>query len=155
MMEIVRPELDEQDRAILMQMQSAFPLRSHPYAVIAERLGLTEQEVVERAQRLKAEGIIRRIGAVLEAAKTGYVTTLVAVEVEADELDRAVKLINSYPETTHNYLREGTWNVWFALVAASQARIEGILKEITEYGGWRIMNLPVVRRYKVRAEFEL
>ena len=45
--------LDTMDRRILDIIQTDFPLESRPYAIIAERLGITEQEALDRVNALR------------------------------------------------------------------------------------------------------
>ena len=55
--------LDTMDRRILDIIQTDFPLESRPYAIIAERLGITEQEALDRVNALRKSRLIRRLGA--------------------------------------------------------------------------------------------
>ena len=45
--------LDTMDKRILDIIQTDFPLESRPYAIIAERLGITEQEALDRVNALR------------------------------------------------------------------------------------------------------
>ena len=54
------------DCALLNRVQKNFPLESHPFATIAQQLGMTESAVVERLQALAADGAISRFGAVFK-----------------------------------------------------------------------------------------
>ncbi|HOX28981.1 MAG TPA: hypothetical protein PLQ76_07510, partial [bacterium] len=51
----------------------------------------------------------------------GYTSTLVAAKVGPDDVDRAAEVINSFPQVTHNYERDGEFNVWFTVIARSDA----------------------------------
>ena len=55
--------LDTMDKRILDIIQTDFPLESRPYAIIAERLGITEQEALDRVNALRKSRLIRRLGA--------------------------------------------------------------------------------------------
>jgi Transcriptional regulators len=57
--------MDEIDKKILNILQKEFPLEERPFQIVAERCGLTEEEALSRIQKMKDDGIIRRIGAVL------------------------------------------------------------------------------------------
>ena len=57
-------ELDATDRAIVRATQSGLPLVPRPYEEIARGAGITEAEVISRIERMLADGIIRRMGAV-------------------------------------------------------------------------------------------
>ena len=149
-------ELDSTDSAILNRIQSDFPITSRPFLTVADELELTEEEVIERIARLKADGIIRRIGGNLVPGKLGFVSTLCAASVPADKIDRFAEIVNRYPGVTHNYQRDNTYNVWFTFIAPSMEEIEDNLRKIVEDTGVEdILNLPATKVFKIRAEFEV
>ena len=41
-------ELDAIDRAIVNRLQDGFPICEHPYAAVADELGMGEQELLDR-----------------------------------------------------------------------------------------------------------
>ena len=148
--------LDDIDRSILNQIQSDFPITPRPYRTIAEELGLTEDEVLERVHRLKESGIIRRIGGNFTPEKLGFVSTLCAAKVPEEKISQFAQVVNRYPGVTHNYRRENTYNIWFTFIATSMEEINASLKQIAaETGVTEILNLPATRVFKIRAEFQL
>ena len=150
------PNIDEIDSAILNRIQSDFPITSRPFLAVAEELGLTEKEVLERVARLKADGVIRRIGGNFVPGKLGFVSTLCAACVPVDQIESFAEVVNRYPGVTHNYQRDNTYNVWFTFIAPSMEEIENNLKQIAEDTGIDdILNLPATRVFKIRAEFEV
>ncbi len=149
-------ELDPTDSAILNRIQSDFPITSRPYLTVADELDLTEKEVLDRVTRLKAAGIIRRIGGNLVPGKLGFVSTLCAASVPADKIEHFTEIVNRYPGVTHNYQRDNTYNIWFTFIAPSRDEIEKNLKQIAEDSGVDdILNLPATKVFKIRAEFEV
>ena len=149
-------ELDPTDSAILNRIQSDFPITSRPFLAVADELGLTEEEVLERVARLKAGGVIRRIGGNFVPGKLGYVSTLCAACVPADQVESFAEVVNRYPGVTHNYQRDNTYNVWFTFIAPSMEEIEDNLKQIAKDTGIEdILNLPATKVFKIRAEFEV
>ena len=64
--------VDGIDRRLVRELQDSIPLTENPYATIADRLGLTEDEVVERLQALRRSGRLKRIGAVLRHREAGF-----------------------------------------------------------------------------------
>ena len=64
--------LDDIDRKIIQATQSGLPLVSRPYAEIAERLGISSDEVIARMRTMQQLGIIRRIAAVPNHYALGY-----------------------------------------------------------------------------------
>jgi len=149
-------ELDSIDSAILNRIQSDFPITSRPFLTVADELELTEKDVLERVARLKADGIIRRIGGNFVPGKLGFVSTLCAARVPADKIDYFAETVNRYPGVTHNYQRDNTYNVWFTFIAPSREEIEDNLKQIAKDTGVEdILNLPATKVFKIRAEFEV
>jgi DNA-binding Lrp family transcriptional regulator len=150
--------MDEIDRRILRELQHDFPLSERPYEVIAERLQLPAEQLWTRVQRMLDEGIIRRMGASFDSKKLGFSSTLAAVSVEPELVDRAAEVIGQFPEVTHNYLRDDAFNIWFTLIAADQERIESVLEEIRttlSLEKTAVLNLPVKRLFKLDARFEV
>ena len=149
-------EIDDVDKAILNRIQSDFPITSRPYRTIAEDLGLSEGEVLKRVSRLKASGIIRRIGGNFKPEKLGFVSTLCAAKVPEDKIRQFAEVVNRYPGVTHNYRRENTFNVWFTFIAPSMDEINANLEKIAaETGVTDILNLPATRVFKIKAEFKI
>jgi DNA-binding Lrp family transcriptional regulator len=150
------PELDPTDSAILNRIQSDFPITSRPFLAVANELGLSEKEVLDRVVRLKADGIIRRIGGNFVPGKLGFISTLCAASVPADQIDHFAEIVNRYPGVTHNYQRDNTYNVWFTFIAPSMDEIKENLKQIARDSGIDdILNLPATKVFKIRAEFEV
>jgi DNA-binding Lrp family transcriptional regulator len=148
--------MDADDRRLLNRIQSDFPVASQPFETIGQELGMSEAEVLDRVGRLKAVGLIRRIGANFSPEKLGFVSTLCAARVPAAEVDRFAEIVNRYPGVTHNYLRENSYNVWFTFIAPSMGEIEANLAAIrTATGVTAIMNLPATRVFKIRAKFDV
>ncbi len=149
--------MDKLDYQILDAMQNEFPLAENPYEVLAEKLQISCEELYERVERLVELGVIRRIGASFDSRKLGYSSTLAAIRVPPELVERAAEVVGRFAEVTHSYLREGEFNIWFTLIAADNRRIERILGEIRsalslEQGD--ILNLPAARVFKVDARFK-
>ena len=148
--------MDEMDRMILNEIQSHFPIEARPYQVLGEKLGCSEEEVLQRVQNLKDREVIRRIGANCNSRKLGYTSTLCAAKVPSRLMARFVEVVNSYMGVTHNYRRDHDYNIWFTLIAPSEEKIERILREIvelTEVG--EVISLPAERLFKIQVDFEV
>jgi len=124
--------MDEIDKKILNILQKEFPLEEQPYLIVGERCGISEDEVIRRVQRMKDEGIIRRIGAVFDGTKLGRVSTLCAARVPEEQIDNFVAVVNANKNVTHNYRRNNEYNIWFTVSAASADELENFLREIKE-----------------------
>ena len=127
--------LDTMDKRILDIIQTDFPLESRPYAVIAERLGITEQEALDRVNAMRKSRLIRRLGANFQSAKLGFRSTLCAAKVPPEKMDAFVAEVNSHVGVTHNYLRRHAYNVWFSAIGASWEAVCAMLDGITAKTG--------------------
>ena len=149
-------KLDDIDKAIINRIQSEFPIASRPYLEVANELGLTEKDVLNRVARLKKNGIIRRIGGNFVPGKLGFVSTLCAARVPADKVLHFAEVVNRYPGVTHNYQRDNEYNVWFTFISPSMDEIEVNLKKIAEETGiGDILNLPATKVFKIKAQFDV
>ena len=141
--------LDTMDKRILDIIQTDFPLEPRPYAIIAERLGITEQEALDRVNALRKSRIIRRLGANFQSAK------LCAAKVPADKMDAFIAEVNRHVGVTHNYLRRHAYNVWFSAIGPSWEAVCAMLDDITAKTGIPILNLPATKLYKIRVDFQM
>jgi DNA-binding Lrp family transcriptional regulator len=146
--------MDKTDRQILNLIQDAFPLSPDPYALIGRELGIDAEEALRRVRNLYEEGIIRRIGAVFDAKKMGFASTLVAAVVPEDRISSFVTVVNSFAGVTHNYRRRHRYNVWFTLIVPSEADIAARVEEIKKKTGIEeIVSLQASRTFKINARF--
>lgn len=78
--------IDAVDRQLIMLLQQGLPLVSRPYAVIAENLKLTENEVLNRVTALKKQGVIKRLGVIVNHRRLGYKANAMVVFDVPDNL---------------------------------------------------------------------
>ncbi|PKN65873.1 MAG: Lrp/AsnC family transcriptional regulator [Deltaproteobacteria bacterium HGW-Deltaproteobacteria-15] len=148
--------MDRLDREIVNAIQSDFPITSRPFLDLANKLGFTEDVILSRIRILKERGIIRRIGGNFQSRKLNFTSTLCAAKVPEEKLNTFVETVNRYSGVTHNYLRDHEYNVWFTFIAPDMKSIDLALKEISEATGVAdILNLPAVRMFKIKVDFEV
>ena len=145
--------MDIQDRQLLNEIQTDFPVEPHPYRVLGDRIGMDEAEVLTRITNLREEGIIRRMGASINSRRIGFVSTLLAARVPREKFDSFVEIVNSCPGVTHNYERRHEYNVWFTLIAPSEGEKKGIIRELTVKTGIQILEFPAEKIFKIRVDF--
>jgi siroheme decarboxylase len=150
--------LDETDKRLMNLLQSSFPLESRPFDLIASEAELDPDEVKLRTQRLLDERIIREITPIFDTRALGYSSMLVAAKVDADNPQRAARIINSHPGVSHNYLRTHEFNLWFTIATPpdSGLGLEGtldVLQELT--GAESIRQLPTLQLFKINMNLEM
>jgi len=148
--------LDRIDRAVLTLLQEGLPLEPHPLAALAFRAGIPEGEFLSRAIRWKEEGLIRDIRGIFDARALGYSSLLVAAQLDPTRVDEAAETVNRHPGVSHNYLREGRFNLWFTLAVPPGKKAEEEAEELVRAaGGEDWLPFPALKVFKVRAVFEL
>ena len=89
-----------------MALQGDLDDSPEPYARIARHLNLSEDEVIRRIKRMKDDGVIRRIGAMIRHIEAGIsFNGMVVWKVEHGRVEEVGRLLASFPEVTHCYER--------------------------------------------------
>ena len=122
--------MTELEQLLLSVVQDAFPLEERPYQVLAEQLASDEQSVFAAVENLRQSGIIRRIGGVYDSKALGFISRLCAGNVPESALDAFAAAVNKIPAITHNYMRSHEYNVWFTVIAQSEAEIQKIVDDV-------------------------
>lgn len=144
------------DKRLLNLLQSDFPLASEPWKAIGERAGISEQEVLDRVAVLKKKNVVRQVGAIFDTRRLGYSSTLVAMRFPDDRLDAAAQFLNGHPGISHNYAREGQFNLWFTLAVPPGQEVADeveLLGNVTGAEATRL--LPTIRFFKIGVNFDM
>jgi len=145
---------DAADFELLNRWQRDFPLEPQPFVRIAAQAGLEAPGVLARYRALAAEGVLSRIGAVFRPNTVGA-STLAAMRVPPDALERVAALVSAQPEVNHNYEREHAFNLWFVASARDAEALEAALARIETATGLRVLRLPLIEEYHIDLGFDL
>ncbi len=142
---------------LLYQLQHAFPMTQKPFALIAQTLDSTEEEVLAAVAQLKEEGIIRQTSAIFDTKRLGYKSSLVAFKVAEDQIEQAAEIINAHPGVSHNYLRNHAYNIWFTMAVAPDSKF-GLEKTIeilkARTGAEDAIILPTLKMFKIKVQMD-
>jgi DNA-binding Lrp family transcriptional regulator len=98
--------LDSLDKKIIAAMQDDMPLVAEPYRAMADRIGISESELLTRLAKYRADGEMRRMGAVLRHREIGYAAnSLCAWQVPEGRLEEVAAVMTSSPAVSHCYSR--------------------------------------------------
>src|ERR1700722_15015528 len=150
--------LDDLDKRLLNLMQGSFPIALRPYQHVATQAEVTEDEVMQRVQRLLDERIIRQVTPIYDTRALGYSSMLVAAKVDPENPWRAANIINAHPGVSHNYLRNHELNIWFTIATEpdSPLGLEGTLEVLAKIAGAEsIRQLPTLKLFKIRMDLEM
>lgn len=127
-------DFTEIDLKIMRATQAGLPLVSQPYHAIAEQLNLSVELVMARFQAMLANGAIRRIGAVPNHYKLGYVLNGMTVwNVPDEKIDELGAKVGNLPFVSHCYHRPRHLPDWhYNLFAMVHGKSESEVKQQIE-----------------------
>lgn len=97
---------DELDREIINALSGNISGSLRPYKGIADRLGVSEEEALERIRGYRESGLLRRMGAMIAHRVAGVEANgMVVWDVNEDKLQETGTKLASAPEVTHCYAR--------------------------------------------------
>lgn len=146
--------MDVLTQRLLDRFQHGVPVCARPYQAMADELGCSEQDVLQRLQQLAEMGALSRVGPVMEHSKAGS-SSLVALAVPPVDIEQVAAYINSLPEVNHNYEREHSYNLWFVLTGPSRSHLDAVLLDIHQHTGLEPLDLPMVKPYRIDLGFPM
>lgn len=91
---------------IIKALKNGLPLSMEPYEEIAQQAGISTEKLLEQLQQWKADGTIRRFGAILRHHRAGYdANTMVVWDVSDDQVERFAEVAVSFKNVSHCYKR--------------------------------------------------
>jgi len=135
--------MDAIDRKIISASQTGLPLTPEPYQTLAEQIGISTAELMQRLTHMQELGIIRRIGAIPNHYKLGYKHNGMTVwDIDDAFIDQLGKKVGALEFVSHCYHRPRHLPDWsynlFAMVHgktadAAEQQIQQIAKLLGEH----------------------
>ncbi|GAB4283112.1 MAG: hypothetical protein Kow0029_29070 [Candidatus Rifleibacteriota bacterium] len=138
--------MDEITRELLRELQIGFKLETRPFKRIANKLGLTEEQVLEKIKENLHSGVIRRIGAAVRPEKMGHSSNaLVVWQVDSDKIAEIGEEVSKMREVSHCYERETREDWPFNFYTMIHAKEDSELQELIA----RIAEKHTISNYRV------
>jgi DNA-binding Lrp family transcriptional regulator len=117
--------LSEDDKAAIRILQEDIPLTPRPFDLWARQVGLSYEELLERAHDLQRRKIMRRFSAVLYHRKAGFRANAMGVwKVPPERIDEVGNIFAQYQAVSHCYQRP-VYEDWpYALFSMVHGRTE-------------------------------
>ena len=107
-------DLEELDQKIVLATQNGLPIAKKPYHVVAAQLDVDVELLKSRLKLMLEDGRIRRIGAVPNHYRLGYIANGMSVwEIDDEHINEAGAIVGAMQNVSHCYERprvEGLWN---------------------------------------------
>ncbi|HID19497.1 MAG TPA: Lrp/AsnC family transcriptional regulator [Methanophagales archaeon] len=151
-------KLDKLDKELLQNLQDNFPVEKRPWTDLGKILGISEEEVLSRIQRLFSDGVIRKLRTILDAKKLNTCSsTLMAMKVPDEKMEGVANVVNEYMSVTHNYRREHDYNLWFTVTTCGSKDLGSTVEEIKRRTGipdHDTLDLPTTCVFKIDVRFK-
>ncbi|WP_245829649.1 Lrp/AsnC family transcriptional regulator [Thalassospira alkalitolerans] len=148
------PDLSALQIRLIEEFQRDFPTTPRPFATIAEKIGSDEESVITAISDMKTKGYVDRVGATYATGRAGA-STLAAMEIPQDQLEKIANLVSHFTEINHNYEREDKLNLWFVVTAADQASLNTTIHSIEAKTGFAVHRMPMIEHYRLDLGFAL
>ena len=127
----------DRDIALIRALQAPFPIVEQPWLEIAERAGMTEDEVITSVREWLGSGVIRRFGARVKHHAIGYTANGMSVwDVPADRVEFAGRYIASLPEVSHCYTRprapQWPYNLYAMIHGTHEEQVLALARQLAQ-----------------------
>jgi DNA-binding Lrp family transcriptional regulator len=133
-------ELSDEDVATIRATQGPMPVAEEPYAPAAERLGVSQDEVLARLESLRERNGLRRVAAILFHRRAGFSANGMGVwRVPEDQILETGKRMAAFRGVSHCYQRptyaDWPYSVFTMAHGRSKEECDAILDSIAEATG--------------------
>ncbi len=125
------------DINIIKMLQEDLPLVSEPYKLIAEELGITENDLINKIKEFQDNKTMRRFGATLNHLKVGFqANAMVVWDVPIDKIEKVSRIMISFPQVSHCYERATppgwSYNVFTMIHGLNKLECDKVVSEISD-----------------------
>jgi siroheme decarboxylase len=133
--------MDEAERRLVSVLQEGLPLFIRPFALIAERIGASEIDVLGRIKRWLEEGAIKRFGVVVRHHELGYRANAMLVhDIPDDRVSDIGRALAEEPAVTLCYRRprrlpDWPYNLFCMIHGRERGEVEATIAELRQRHG--------------------
>ncbi len=133
--------IDEAERRLVSVLQEGLPLFIRPFALIAERIGASESEVLARIGRWLEDGVIKRFGVVVRHHELGYrANAMVVHDIPDERVGEIGRALAEEPAVTLCYRRprvlpEWPYNLFCMIHGRERSDVEATIAELRRRHG--------------------
>ena len=132
--------IEDLDRKVIGLIQGDLPTDPRPFAILAKKIGVTEEVFLEKVRALKEKGIIRRFGATLRHQEAGYSSNaMIAWRVPEERVEEVGKAMAHLRSVTHCYQRrpqqDWTYNLYTMIHGDNDDACYGIAARMSKKTG--------------------
>ena len=128
------------EQKILAVLQEGFPASLTPYADMAQRMGLSVEDLLDTLRLWRDQGKLRRLGAIVNHFRVGMGGgAMVVWQVPPERIEAVGKQLAGFPEVSHAYQRacmpNWPYNLYTMVHAADGSEPETIVARMSQACG--------------------
>ena len=132
--------LNDLEKKILSAVQYGMPMSLSPYRDLADKIGITSEQLLGTLRNWKADKRIRRLGAIVNHFQMGHgVGAMVVWRVPDERVQQVGELFASFPKVSHAYQRpskkEWPYNLYTMVHATGAEELESTIRTMSRQSG--------------------
>ena len=129
--------LTELEKKIIASIQEDMAVTERPYLSIAQNLGISEEQLLDKLNDLCKREVIRRFGATLRHQRTGFnANAMVAWKVDEDRIEAVGQKMAAFQQVSHCYRRnpspEWPYNLYTMVHASDERSCQETARKMSE-----------------------
>ncbi|AJA46546.1 transcriptional regulator, AsnC family [Clostridium pasteurianum DSM 525 = ATCC 6013] len=138
--------LSSLDISIIRKVQEDIPIVPEPYKKIAEELGISQEDLLNKIIEFSNKGIIRRFGAILNHRNAGFnANAMVVWKVPEESIKEITDIMIEFREISHCYRRpvcdDWPYNIFTMIHGQTKNICEDIVQKISELSNIKDYNI--------------
>jgi len=151
--------LSELEKRIVAEIQGDIPVTERPYLEMANRLKISEAQLLQKLKNLSGKGVVRRFGATIRHQKSGFeANAMAAWKVDENRIESVGKKMASFSEVSHCYRRNPTdewpFNLYTMVHAKDEVSCRSIVQKMSEDASIETYTLLFSRRELKKTSME-
>src|SRR5574337_1383154 len=96
----------EDDKKYIRELQKDLEITERPFLKSAQNLGITEEQLLEKARYYEEIGVMRRFAAILRHREVGFVSNgMIVWKVPEERIEDVGAKLGAFPQVSHCYQR--------------------------------------------------
>ncbi|MFZ1076098.1 MAG: Lrp/AsnC family transcriptional regulator [Nitrosotalea sp.] len=127
----------EEDKRYIRELQKDLEITERPFLKAAQNLGITEEQVLEKAKYYEEIGVMRRFAAILRHREVGFLANgMIVWKVPEERIEQVGAQLGAFPQVSHCYQRpvypDWPYNVFSMVHCKSNDDAQKIAREIQD-----------------------
>jgi len=127
----------EDDKKYIRELQKDLEITERPFVKAAQRLGITEGQLLEKAKEYEEIGVMRRFAAILRHREAGFLANgMIVWKVPEERIEEVGAKLGAFPQVSHCYQRpvypDWPYNVFSMVHCKSNDDAQVIAKQIED-----------------------